>query len=204
MAWSGLSGGTTAAPTYITSTINLPVSAAGQNVRLKWRAATDNSVAAAGAAGVRIDSIVVSATTFVCNTACAGAPRIATSAVLSCSGGNTVATITVTNSGTATATNVVLTTARLGSVNGTPLPQTVGSLAPGASATRTVTVSGAPSGATTLQIGGTYDGGTFSSNRRVTAPACNAASLAPSVPFLPSLPALLLAAVVPPSAPTGR
>jgi hypothetical protein len=57
MAWSGLSGGTTAAPTYITSTVNLPAAAAGQSIRLKWRAATDNSIAAAGAAGVRIDSI---------------------------------------------------------------------------------------------------------------------------------------------------
>ncbi len=204
MAWSGLSAGTTAAPTYITSTINLPAATAGQNVQLKWRAGTDDSVAAAGAAGVRIDSIVITGTTFVCNTACAGAPRIATSAVLSCNGSNTVATIRVTNSGTATANNVVLTTANLGSVSGTPLPQTVGSLAPGASATRTVTFSGAPSGATALQTGGTYDGGTFSSTRRVTAPACNAASLAPSVPFLPSLPAILLAAVVPPSAQTGR
>ncbi|MEP6787372.1 MAG: CHRD domain-containing protein [Acidobacteriota bacterium] len=56
-AWSGLSGGTTAAPTYITTTVNLPPAANGQIVRLKWRAATDNSAVAAGLAGVRIDSI---------------------------------------------------------------------------------------------------------------------------------------------------
>ena len=42
LAWSGLSGGTTAAPTYITSTINLPAAAAGQPIKLRWRAATDN------------------------------------------------------------------------------------------------------------------------------------------------------------------
>ncbi len=65
-AWSGLSGGTTAAPAYITSTINLPAAAAGQNIKLKWRAATDNSAAAAGAAGVRIDDIKITGVANVC------------------------------------------------------------------------------------------------------------------------------------------
>jgi hypothetical protein len=59
-AWSGLSGGTTAAPTYITTTINLPASANGQNIQLKFRACSDNSVAAAGANGVRIDNVTLS------------------------------------------------------------------------------------------------------------------------------------------------
>ncbi|MFM9904214.1 MAG: carboxypeptidase regulatory-like domain-containing protein [Pyrinomonadaceae bacterium] len=67
MAWSGLSGGTTAAPTYITSTINLPAAAAGQNIQLKWRAATDNSATASGAAGVRIDGIMISVNSPVCS-----------------------------------------------------------------------------------------------------------------------------------------
>lgn len=58
-AWSGLSGGTTAAPTYITTTVNLPSAANGQNVNLKFRAATDSSVAAAGQAGVRVDTITI-------------------------------------------------------------------------------------------------------------------------------------------------
>jgi hypothetical protein len=39
MAWSGTSGG------YITTTVNLPASAAGQGVVLRWRRGTDNSVA---------------------------------------------------------------------------------------------------------------------------------------------------------------
>jgi hypothetical protein len=59
MAWSGLSGGTVAAPTYITTTVNLPAAASGQNIQLKWRAATDNSGIAAGVSGVRIDNIVI-------------------------------------------------------------------------------------------------------------------------------------------------
>jgi len=162
-AWTANSGG------YINSTINMPAAADGQNVQLRWRMASDNSVSATG---VRIDNIVISNTTFVCNTACAGAPRISVSSTLSCSGSNKVATITVCNSGTATANSVVLTTAALGGVSGTPLPQSLGNLAPGACATTTVTFSGAPSGATTLQTGGTYTGGSFNSNRRVTAPTC--------------------------------
>jgi len=67
-AWSGLSGGTTAAPTYITSTINLPAAANGQPVKLRWRVGTDNSAVAAGSNGVRVDSIVVSGSNQVCNT----------------------------------------------------------------------------------------------------------------------------------------
>jgi hypothetical protein len=60
-AWSGLSGGTTTSPTYITSTVTLPAAAAGQSVKLKWRAATDSSVSASGSAGVRIDDVSITA-----------------------------------------------------------------------------------------------------------------------------------------------
>ena len=70
-AWSGLSGGSSAAPTYITSSINLPAAANGKDVKLKWRAATDNSVSAPGAAGVRIDGITLDTVTFRCSTLCA-------------------------------------------------------------------------------------------------------------------------------------
>jgi hypothetical protein len=65
-AWSGLSAGTTAAPAYITSTIPIPPSAAGHNIQLRWRAATDNGFTASGAAGVRIDSITVTTQTTSC------------------------------------------------------------------------------------------------------------------------------------------
>jgi hypothetical protein len=65
-AWSGLSSGTTTSPAYITSTINLPAAAAGQNVQLKWRVATDNSAIASGAAGVRIDSVIITSTSSTC------------------------------------------------------------------------------------------------------------------------------------------
>ncbi|MGB8506837.1 MAG: proprotein convertase P-domain-containing protein, partial [Pyrinomonadaceae bacterium] len=67
-AWGGLSGGTTAAPTYITTTVNLPPAASSQSFVLRWRVGTDSSVAAAGSSGVRIDSIVVSSPTYTCST----------------------------------------------------------------------------------------------------------------------------------------
>jgi uncharacterized repeat protein (TIGR01451 family) len=65
-AWSGLSGGTGAAPTYITSTINLPATANGQPVQLKWRVATDDGVAASGESGARVDDVVITNNNAVC------------------------------------------------------------------------------------------------------------------------------------------
>ena len=65
-AWSGLSGGTAAAPSYIDTVINLPAAAAGQMVRLKWRVATDSSVSATGLAGARIDNVTLKSLSLVC------------------------------------------------------------------------------------------------------------------------------------------
>jgi hypothetical protein len=42
MAWTGLSGGTSDAPTYITTTVRLPDAARGQEIQLKWRVVTVN------------------------------------------------------------------------------------------------------------------------------------------------------------------
>jgi len=67
-AWSGLSAGTIDAPGYITSIVNLPRSAAGQNIRLRWRVATDSDSVAVGAAEVRIDSIAITDFISTCNT----------------------------------------------------------------------------------------------------------------------------------------
>ena len=50
-AWSGNSAG------FITTTVNLPAAAAGQNVVLRWRMGSDTST---GVDGWRIDSVVVS------------------------------------------------------------------------------------------------------------------------------------------------
>jgi hypothetical protein len=59
LAWTGLSGGTTSAPAYITTVVNLPVSASGKFIQLKWRLSNDSIVSAPGLAGVRIDDVVI-------------------------------------------------------------------------------------------------------------------------------------------------
>ena len=64
-AWSGVSAGTEDSPAYITTTVKLPAAANGQPIQLKWRVACDNGGVAAGNAGVRIDTIIISS----CSTA---------------------------------------------------------------------------------------------------------------------------------------
>jgi subtilisin-like proprotein convertase family protein len=64
-AWTGSSGG------YITTTVNLPPAANGQNVKLRWRMASDSSVSATG---WNVDG--VSMTSYVC----CGAPAVVNSA----------------------------------------------------------------------------------------------------------------------------
>jgi hypothetical protein len=88
-------------------------------------------------------------------------------------GGNIVATVTFTNTGGSAANNVSLTTVKIGTVSGTPLPFTLGSIAAGASAQVVETIPGSagPSGtASTISIAGTYTGGSFSSASRITLP----------------------------------
>jgi hypothetical protein len=88
--------------------------------------------------------------------------------------GSYVATITVTNSGTGPAGNVELTKATLGSVTGTTLPQSLGTIAAnGGSATATVTFSesaGSPGARTVESYSGTYTGGTFNASVRAVLP----------------------------------
>jgi hypothetical protein len=64
--WSGLSAGTTAAPAYVTTVVNLPPLASGQSIKLKWRRGDDSSAIATGLAGVRIDDVQVAAS-FSCS-----------------------------------------------------------------------------------------------------------------------------------------
>lgn len=84
--------------------------------------------------------------------------------------------VTVKNVGGTTANNVKLTTATLVSptTNGTPLPQILGSLAPGQSVTTVMTFSGTnnpPKQKRTLALSGTYNNGAiFSGTWKVTLP----------------------------------
>jgi hypothetical protein len=171
-AWTGLSGGTTAAPTYINSVVNLPAAAVGQNIQLKWRMGSDELVAATGTQpGQRVDNIVVTDTSYACTTPC-GSANVVVSATLSRTNATTVvANISVQNIGAVTANNVMLTTAKLGATNGTPLPQSAGNLAPGATFNTTVNFTNSTPGAVAnLVVGGTYTGGSYSTTKRVTIP----------------------------------
>ena len=84
-----------------------------------------------------------------------------------------IATITVTNSGGTPATNVQLTSVRLGSIATTsPLP-VLGTIAPGGSATVLVRFpagAAAPGAATVLRITATRDGGNMAASFRAIVP----------------------------------
>jgi hypothetical protein len=84
-----------------------------------------------------------------------------------------VATITATNTGTGTASNVQLTSVLLGSTAPTTALPNLGNIAPGGSAAAVVRfpatagLSGSPS---VLRVTGSYTGGNFTSSTRVTLP----------------------------------
>jgi hypothetical protein len=171
-AWTGLSGGTTAAPTYLSTVVNLPDAAAGQNIRLKWRVGCDELVIAGGTQpGQRIDNIAVTDTAYVCTTPCGGTNLVVSSTLTRMNATTVVGNISVQNIGAVTANNVNLTNAKLGATTGSPLPQFLGNLAPGATANTTVNFTNSTPGATsTLVVGGFYTGGSFSTTKRVTIP----------------------------------
>jgi hypothetical protein len=81
--------------------------------------------------------------------------------------------VTVKNNGNGTASNVQLTGATLGSASGSPLPQSLGDIAPGGSASATLTFpsSAGADGATVAErLTGTYTGGTFGGSSRAVLP----------------------------------
>lgn len=170
-AWTGVSGPIGPASSFITTRVNLPASAAGKIIRLRWRVGTDTGVQSFGQI---IDSVVITDGAS-CADSCA-AVRLVERATLArdTTTGEVVATIAVSNEGTSTATGVRLISAMIGSVSGTPLPLDVGSVPPGGPVTVTVRFPasvGAAGTATRLRLGGTADGGSaFGSATRVTLP----------------------------------
>ncbi|HEU5340656.1 SMP-30/gluconolactonase/LRE family protein [Edaphobacter sp.] len=87
--------------------------------------------------------------------------------------GSYQATVTVSNTGGSTAQNVVLTGVSVGSASGTPVPQSLGNIAPGGFVTSVVSVpasAGAPGSAAVVKATGTYTGGTFGGSFRTTLP----------------------------------
>jgi len=81
--------------------------------------------------------------------------------------------VTVTNTGTGTASNVLLTGATLGNAAGDPSPSSLGNIQPGSSAITTVifpATAGAPGTAAVERYTGTYTGGSFGGSIRATLP----------------------------------
>jgi subtilisin-like proprotein convertase family protein len=140
----------------------------GQNPNGTWRLnVSDNAAPDAGS--VRAFSLII--TPRDCTNGC-GTPRLLVTSSLSRNGQQVSAVITVSNEGASTATNVKLTQAMLGASSGAPLPQTLGNIPVGGSASATVVFAAPPpaGSATTLKVGGTYTGGTFTNTLRVTVP----------------------------------
>ncbi|MDQ6655474.1 MAG: dockerin type I repeat-containing protein [Verrucomicrobiota bacterium] len=142
-AWSGSSAG------FVTTTVNLPASAAGQPVQFRWRMGSDTSV---GSSGWRVDTVTIS--TPSCATSCA---PTASSAVSRKNHGGTTFDIPLPLSGTpgiedrrGTATNdhtIVVSFPGNVSVSGSPQAQVISGSAVvgsgGASNGGAVSVSGA-------------------------------------------------------------
>jgi uncharacterized repeat protein (TIGR01451 family) len=101
-AWSGNSGG------WITTTVDLPASAAGQNVQLRWRCVTD---ASGGGSGWYIDGIVINDGGNCCTSGSEADLGISKSASPSpvLVDSNTTYTITVTNAGPGIAFSTIVT-----------------------------------------------------------------------------------------------
>ena len=83
-------------------------------------------------------------------------------------------TIAIANTGGTAAQNVILTTAKIGTVSSTTaLPISLGTIAVGSSTQVVVSFPGTVGVAgagTTLTLSGTYTGGTFGSTARITLP----------------------------------
>jgi hypothetical protein len=112
-------------------------------------------------------------TTITVNPAPASPANLVVTKVLTRTGGNVVVTLTIANTGGTGAANVVLSSVKVGADTATPLPQTIGTIAAGATTQATVSVPGsvgASGAASSLTLNGTYTGGTFSSSARITLP----------------------------------
>ena len=111
--------------------------------------------------------------TITVNPAAATPASLIVTKVLSRTSTNVVAQITISNAGQTTASNVMITSVKVGSDAATPLPVAVGSIAPGATAHATVSVPasvGASGAASSFTLTGTYSAGSFSSSARIVLP----------------------------------
>ncbi|MFL6231446.1 MAG: M36 family metallopeptidase [Pyrinomonadaceae bacterium] len=102
IGWTGLSAGTTAAPTYITTVANLPPAASGHIIHLRWTVIGDANTTAPGAAGAKIDTISLSTTAQACTSF--GVSTVNISGRVTDPADNGINGIQVTLSGSTTAT----------------------------------------------------------------------------------------------------
>ena len=100
-----------------------------------------------------------------------------------CEGGNVIDAVKIENRGDTTAVSVQMTQASLSSpvVNGTPLPQSYGNIAPGVSVTRDFSFGSYPPGAQVLKLKGTYTGGLINSSQPVQIPNCAVVQNTPDI-----------------------
>ncbi len=119
-AWSGNSGG------WITSIVDLPAAAAGQNVQLRWRCVTDES---GGGNGWFVDGVQINDGGNCCTAGSEADLAISKSASPSpvLVGSNTTYTITVTNAGPGIAFSVIVTDTLPSSVTFLAAPSSQGS-----------------------------------------------------------------------------
>ncbi|MCU0246020.1 MAG: SBBP repeat-containing protein [Bryobacter sp.] len=99
--------------------------------------------------------------------------RLAITRTLQRANGQVWVNVAITNTGGTAALNVQLTTGRINTTNGAPLPQAVGMISPGATVTKQIAFPGSvgnAGAAAVLTLGGTHSIGSFSNATRVTLP----------------------------------
>jgi len=99
--------------------------------------------------------------------------QIVVTKTLARAAGQVVVSLTLFNPGGVDALSVQLTVGKIGNVSGTPLPQSLGTVAAGKTVTATLTFPGtvgASGTAAVLTVSGTYSGGSFSSASRILLP----------------------------------
>jgi hypothetical protein len=111
--------------------------------------------------------------TLITVNAATNTPAVLTITKVLTRGSAITALITIANTGGAAAANVVLTGVTIGGTVATPLPQALGTVAPGTSVQATVSVPlsvGNSGAASSMIVTGTYTGGAFNSSARITLP----------------------------------
>jgi hypothetical protein len=167
--WAGDSGGSQRVR------MRLP-GMAGSRVNFRFEYAQDSFFTCANlrpgrTCGVSIDDFVVKATRAVAPSAVNLIVR--NSLTRNPATNEIVATVTVTNEGSAPANNVRLTSALLGSAAAAGALPVLGTIASGTARSVEVRFAAgvaAPGAASLLRINGVYDGGTFGGSTRVTVP----------------------------------